>query len=255
MRSALRTFALPLLLAATCCFVPRAFAQSDTTRTATPPPSEPTTTEPLPAGITHLSAGYLAGSFPTGDWGKIAGFGLALDGADVIRKGNKAIGVRSSLGLLYNFSRTVDIPGSQLAANDQLSIETKNWSLFFGIGPEFSAPNKQVTPFVFGTVGFDTYWTGSTLAGTAGGSAYEAKHGDSRIAFAWAAGFGFRRQIAEGYQMELSAEYRSGADHQYLRPEDVTSGPGGVVANRTGHTSDQFIIRLGTVLSGPFSLD
>ena len=256
MRSARLPLALAALLAATLAVAPRAFAQSDTTQTQAPPPSQPTptTTEPA-AGLQHLSAGYLAGSFPTGDWGKIAGFGLALDGADVIRTGGKSLGIRSSLGLLYNFSRTVDIPGSQLATNDKLSLETKNWSLFFGIGPEFSAPNKDLTPFVFGTVGFDTYWTGSTLSGTAGGTAYEAEHGDSRIAFAWAAGFGFRRQISTGYQMELSAEYRSGSDHQYLRPEDVTSGAGGVTANRSGHTSDQIIIRLGTVLSGPWVND
>ncbi len=257
MRSVRLPLALAAVMAATLALASSASAQTDSTQAQVPPPSQPattTTTEPAP-GLQHLSAGYLAGSFPTGDWGKIAGFGLALDGADVIRAGGKAMGIRSSMGLLYNFSRTVDIPSAQLAPNDKLSLETKNWSLFFGIGPEFSAPNKEVTPFVFGTVGFDTYWTGSTLSGTAGGSAYEAEHGDSRISFAWAAGFGFRRQISTGYQMELSAEYRSGSDHQYLRPEDVTSGAGGVTASRSGHTSDQIIIRLGTVLSGPWTKD
>src|SRR5262245_60630803 len=69
------------------------------------------------AGVTHASAqmrqlagGYLAGSFPMGDWGKIAGFGMALDGTDVVRKPGKALAMRSSLSLLYNFSRTVDVP-------------------------------------------------------------------------------------------------------------------------------------------------
>ena len=247
-RSSLAVFAV---VSATFLFTSPVSAQVDTTTAAPKPaPAPAPAPAPMPEGITHLSGGYLVGSFPTGDWGKIAGFGLALDGADVVKKPGKKIGLRSSLGVLYNFSRTVDVPSANLAANDNLSIETKNWSLFFGLGPEFSMPNRNMTPFVFGTVGFDTYWTSSQLAGTANGSSYSAEHGDSRLAFAWAAGVGFRRQAGAGFQMELSAEYRSGSDHQYLRPEDVTSGAGGVVANRTGHTSDQFIVRFGTVLGG-----
>ncbi len=236
-----------VLTSAVLAFVSPASAQVDSSKVATTPevvvPVEP-------KGMQHLAGGYLVGSFPQGDWGKIAGFGLAADGSDVVRAAGKSLGIRSSMGLLYNFSRTVDVPGSNLGANDKLSIETKNWSLFFGIGPELSMPNQNVTPFIFGTVGFDTYWTGSELSGTAGGSAYSAQHGDSRIAFAWGAGFGIRRQLAPGYQMELSAEYRSGTDHQYLRPEDVTSSGGVVTADRTAHKSDQILIRLGTVLGG-----
>src|SRR5262249_15467415 len=193
---------------------------------------------------------YLVGSFPTGDWGKIAGFGLALDGANVTRPHGKPFGLRSNLGLLYNFSRTVDVPAANVGASDKLSIETKNWSLFFGLGPEFSMPNKDVTPFVFGTVGFDTYWTKSELAGTALGTAYSAKHGDSRIAFAWSGGVGVRRKVAPGYHMELSAEYRSGIRHDFLLPEDVSVSGGAVDARRDSHTSDQIPIRLGTVLGG-----
>jgi len=237
--------AFTLFASAFACAAP-VHAQVDSSHVATPPADGAAA---VPMGIQHLAGGYVVGSFPQGDWGQIAGFGLALDGSDVVRKPGKAIGVRSSMGLLYNFSRTVDVPASSLGANDKLSIETKNWSLFFGIGPELALSNKDVTPFIFGTVGFDTYWTSSTLAGTAGGSAYSAEHGDSRMSFAWAAGVGIRRQLAPGYQMELSAEYRSGSDHQYLRPEDVSAAGGVVTADRTGHKSDQILIRLGTVLA------
>jgi len=236
-------FALALAAAA-LAFASTASAQVDSSHVAT----SPEVVEPPSVGTQHLAGGYVVGSFPQGDWGQIAGFGLALDGSDVIKKPGKTFGIRSSMGLLYNFSRTVDVPTSQLGANDNLDIETKNWSLFFGIGPELVLSNKEVSPFIFGTVGFDTYWTSSTLSGTAGGSSYSAEHGDSRIAFAWAAGLGFRRKVGPGYQMELSAEYRSGTDHQYLRPEDVTSSGGSVTANRTSHSSDQILIRLGTVL-------
>ena len=208
------------------------------------------TTYAAPSGMVHAVGGYLVGSFPTGDWGEIAGFGIGLDGADVYRKMDKAFGVRSSFGVLYNFSRTVDIPAANVGVNDKLNLETKNWSLFFGLGPELSIPNKSATPFVFGTVGFDTYWTSSTLSGTAAGSSYSAEHGDSRISFAWSAGLGFRRRVMPGYGVELSAEYRSGSDHQYLLPKDVRVTGGAVVANRESHVSDQIIIRLGSLLSG-----
>jgi len=199
--------------------------------------------------LKQLAAGYFLGSFPTGDWGKTAGFGFGLDGTDVIqRRAGSPFAIRSSLGLLYNFSRTVDVPSANVGPNDKLTIETKNWSLLFGLGPEWSARNKEVTPFIYGTAGFDTYWTKSELAGTAVGLPYSAEHGDSRIAFAWAAGLGLRRQLTPGKSAELSAEYRSGVTHEFLRPEDVKVINGGVVANRTSHTSDQILIRLGTVL-------
>lgn len=206
-------------------------------------------TTPAPADIQHLAGGYVVGSFPTGDWGEIAGFGLALDATDVVKRDtDKWFSVRSSFGLLYNFSRTVDVPAANLGPTDRLTIETKNWSLLFGIGPELSAPNQTVTPFVFGTAGFDTYWTSSELAGTAVGLPYAAEHGDSRIAFAWGAGAGIRREVGEGRMTELSFEYRSGSPHQFLLPTDVNVSGGGVQADRREHRSDQYLIRLGVVL-------
>ena len=201
-----------------------------------------------PAKIQQLAGGYLVGSFPTGDWGKVAGFGVALDGTDVLKRNtDKWFSVRSSFGLLYNFSRTVDVPSQNVGPNDHLTIETKNWSLLFGIGPEFSAPNKTVTPFVFGTAGFDTYWTSSELSGTASSSAYSAQHGDSRLSFAWGAGGGIRREVVKGSMTELSVEYRSGVSHFYLLPDDVRVTGGAVIAARNEHTSDQIILRIGTV--------
>jgi len=242
MRHARSTFAA-MLVALITAAAP-AFAQSDSTKTA-PPPAPPA----AHAGpIEYLGGGYFVGSFPMGDWGKIAGFGLGLDGTTVTRKPGRKFALRSNMGLLYNFSRTVDVPASNLSSpNDKLTIETKNWSVFFGLGPEFSMPNKDVSPFIFGTVGFDTYWTKSELAGTAFGAPYSANHGDNRIAFAWSGGLGIRKKIGPAYHTELSAEYRSGIRHDFLLPEDVNTTGGTVNAKRDSHTSDQIIVRLGTV--------
>jgi len=231
-----------LALAALFTAASPALAQTDSTKSAPPRPMDSAA-----RSIEYLGGGYFVGSFPMGDWGKIAGFGLALDGTTVTRKPGKKFALRSNMGLLYNFSRTVDVPAGNVGANDKLSIETKNWSVFFGLGPEFSMPNKDMAPFVFGTVGFDTYWTGSTLSGTANGLSYSANHGDNRIAFAWSAGLGFRRRIAPGHLGELSAEYRSGIRHDFLLPDDVHSTAAGVTANRDSHTSDQILVRFGTV--------
>jgi hypothetical protein len=201
------------------------------------------------AQVKQLAGGYMVGGFPMGDWGKIAGFGLALDGNDIIQhKANKPVSIRTNLGILYNFSRTVDVPQANMGANDKLDIETKNWSLLFGVGPEFSKPSDNISPFIFGTVGFDTYWTSSTLSGVANAVSYSAEHGDSRIAFAWSAGLGLRRVVTSASMVELSAEYRSGTEHHFLLPDDVHVSGGTVTADRASHTSDQILIRLGTVL-------
>ena len=202
---------------------------------------------PASAQIKQMAGGYLMGSFPMGDWGKIAGFGLALDGTDVIRKPQKALAWRVSSGVLYNFSRTEGVPQSNIGANDKLDLETKNWSLLFGLGPEFSKPGP-VSPFLNGTVGFDTYWTSSTLSGTVGGLPHSSEHGDSRIAFAWAAGAGVRRQVMPGHMGELSVEYRSGIEHKFILPGDVKTSGTTVYTNRDSRTSDQILVRFGTVL-------
>jgi hypothetical protein len=241
MRTVRACLALLLVTVASFIAAAPAAAQSDSTSTTG------STTAAKSGAYTYLAGGYLAGSFPMGDWGKIAGFGLALDGADVVKPHGRPFGLRSNLGLLYNFSRTVDVPAGNLGPSDALSIETKSWGVFFGLGPEFSVPNKDVSPFLFGTVGFDTYWTKSELAGTVSGAPYSAKHGDNRIAFAWSGGLGLRKKAGTGYGVELSAEYRSGIRHDFLLPEDVRVSGGAVVANRESHTSDQIIVRLGSV--------
>lgn len=205
---------------------------------------------PATAQVEHQAGGYVIGSFPMGDWGEVAGFGLALDGTDIIRMGpEKPLAWRLSSGLLYNFSRTASVPPANIGPNDRLDLETKNWSLLFGIGPELGKREGPIRPFIYGTAGFDTYWTSSTLSGTVGGLPYSAEHGDSRIAFAWAAGGGLRRQITEGIQGELSVEYRSGTAHKFVLPGEVTTSGTAVFADRASRSSDQILVRLGTVLS------
>jgi opacity protein-like surface antigen len=202
---------------------------------------------PASAQYRHLAGGYLQGAFPMGDWGEIAGFGLAVEATDVVQKADKPLAWRLSTGLLYNFSRTVGVPQSNLTGNSKLDLETKNWSLTFGIGPELAKPGP-VSPFVYATAGFDTYWTSSTLSGTAGGSPYESEHGDSRISFAWAAGAGIRRTVMAGNMAELSVEYRSGITHKFLLPGEITNSGTAVNTSRDSHASDQILVRLGTVL-------
>jgi hypothetical protein len=205
---------------------------------------------PASAQLEHQAGGYLIGSFPSGDWGKIAGFGVGLDATDIVRFGpNKPFAWRLSTGLLYNFSRTETVPPENLSPNSLLELETKNWSLTFGIGPELAKRGGPIVPFIYGTGGFDTYWTSSTLSGTAGGSPYETKHGDSRITFAWAVGAGLRRQVAEGYQGELSVEWRSALAHKFLLPDEVTGSGSTVFTDRASRQSDQIIVRIGTVFA------
>jgi len=205
---------------------------------------------PAAAQSEWSTGGYLLGSFPMNDWGKVAGFGTGLDATDILRFGQeKPFAWRLSTGVIYNFARTEDVPPANLLPTSKLELETKNWSLLFGIGPEIGKRTGEVQPFIYGTAGFDTYWTQSTLSGTAGGLPYESDHGDSRLSFAWAGGFGVRRVVSQGYRGEISLEYRSGSTHKFLIPDEVTEDLGGVHTHRDGHTSDQLILRVGTVFA------
>jgi hypothetical protein len=195
---------------------------------------------------------YVVTTFPTGDWGEIAGLGFGLDGTSYFRPdATRLLNLRSSFGLAYNFGRTVDVPSANLSTGDRLELETSNTGLWFGIGPELGRAQGDFRGFVFGTVGLNVHWTNSKLSGTAGGQPYSANVGHSGTVFAWSAGFGFRKSMGgvPGGRLELSAEYRSGVDFKYVVPDEVTSSGGTVFWDRTGHNADQIIVRLGTVLT------
>lgn len=198
---------------------------------------------------TYLAGGYTVAGFPLGDWGEIAGFALGINATNLTYlKPDKPLAIHSDFGFLYNFSRTQGVPQSNLGPNSKLDLETKNGTLFFGIGPELGKVSGPVNPFVFGTVGFNTYWTSSNLTGTAGGTPYSARFGDSRIAFAWAAGGGIRKKVSSHETVELSAEYRSGEGHMYVLPGEITNTGAAVNVTRKARTTNQLIVKLGTVI-------
>jgi len=197
----------------------------------------------------YLAGGYTVAGFPLGDWGEIAGFALGIDATNLTYlKPEKPLAIHSNFGFIYNFSRTQGVPQANLPANSKLDLETKNGTLYFGVGPELGKVSGPVNPFIFGTVGFNTYWTSSNLSGTAGGTPYSAKFGDSRIAFAWAAGAGIRKKVSKHETVELSAEYRSGEGHMYVLPGEITTSGSTVNVTRKARTTDQLIVKLGTVL-------
>lgn len=198
----------------------------------------------------YLEGGYLVGGFPTGDWSKVAGAAMGLEGTNIVRlDASQLIAFRSTLGWAYNFSRTVDVSSSNLAPGDQLAIQTSNNTLYFGIGPELSKPSGPARGFVYATVGFNTNWTNGGLDGTVSGNRYSANVGATSTVFAWSVGGGLRKVMkgVPGGKIELSAEYRSGTGHNYLLPDDVRSSGGNVAWDRKGHVQDQVLVRLGTV--------
>jgi opacity protein-like surface antigen len=198
---------------------------------------------------TIMGGGYTLADFPMGDWGEVAGFGMGFDGSTLVhRQTSKPVSARTNFGVLYNFSRTQEVPSANLTPGSALELETKNTSIFFGIGPEFARIGDAASPFIFGTVGFQTYWSSSDLQGTAGGLPYHSSHGDSRISFAWTAGLGVRRALGAGKLGELSVEYRAGGDHKYVLPDEVTAVGPVVTAERKSRSSDQIVLRFGTVL-------
>jgi hypothetical protein len=201
------------------------------------------------AQIELTEGGYIVFGFPSGDWGDVAGFSMGFDGTNITRPDpEKQFAVRSSLGWAFNFSKTVDVPQANTGAND-LTLQTSNNTLWFGIGPEFGNAKGATRPFVFGTAGFDVYWTNSKLLGTVANQKYEANVGSTSTVFAWSAGAGLRKDMkkAPGGKVELSAEYRSGIGHKYVVPGEVTSSGSTVVWDRTSHNADQILVRFGTV--------
>lgn len=201
------------------------------------------------AQIEFTEGGYIVFGFPTGDWGDVAGFSMGLDGTNITRPDpDKPFAVRSSMGWAFNFSNTVDVPQANAGSND-LTLQTSNNSLWFGIGPELGNAQGPTRPFVFATAGFNVYWTNSKLLGTVANQKYEANVGGTSTVFAWSVGAGLRKEMkqAPGGKVELSAEYHSGIGHKYVHPDEVTSSGSSVVWDRKTHNADEILVRFGTV--------
>lgn len=211
----------------------------------------------LTTGVAHASGsaaagGYLSGSFPSGDWGKVAGFGLGLDNATIVFPSpNSAFGLRQGSSLIYNFNRTIDVPSANLDTNTSLQIETANTSFWLGTGPALCKRSGDMRPFVYGTVGVAFNWIDSHLTGNVQGAGYDATVGQTSTTFVWTVGAGLSKPMksAPGGRVELSAEYRVGIDQDYLLPDAVTSSGSNVTWHRTHQDAEQIVVRLG-ILGG-----
>lgn len=204
------------------------------------------------AGASAEAGGYFSGSFPTGDWGQVAGFGIGLENSmTVFPDSTKSFGIRQGGSLIYNFGSNVDVPSANLDANTSLQIETAKTSLWLGIGPAFSKHTGNVRPFLYGTIGVAFNWIDSHLKGSVQGASYDATVGQTSTTFAWTAGAGLSKAMPSlpGGRLELSAEYRSCIDQDYLLPAAVTSSGSNVSWKRTPQNADEIIVRLG-ILTG-----
>lgn len=194
--------------------------------------------------------GYVVGEFPSGDWADVAGAGLGLDGTTVVHTSpSRPFAARSEFGIGWNFTRTVPVPQSNVGPLTTLELETSDFSLWLGLGPEFSKAEGSVVPFIFGTIGLNVNWMNQSLSGTVNALNYDANVGAAGTVFAWSAGGGIRKMMPNvpGGRVELSAEYRSGMDFKYVVPDEVKESTGSVFWDRTKHNQDQILVRLGTV--------
>ena len=202
------------------------------------------------AGASADAAGYFSGSFPTGDWGEVAGFGIGLENSTTIfPDSEKPLGLRSGSSFIYHFSRNVDVPAANLDPSTTLHTETANTSWWLGIGPQLCRQSGNMRPFVYGTIGLNISWIDSHLKGDVNGAGYDATVGQTSTSFAWTAGFGISKEASAvpGGRLELSVEYRSFVDQNYLLPGEVTSSGSTVSWDRTKHNADQIVVRLGIV--------
>lgn len=197
-----------------------------------------------------LVGGYTDVSFPTGDWGEVAGFGLGLENVGaVFPDSTRPFGIRQGSSLIYNFKRTVDVPSANLDTGTSLRSETSNTSLWFGIGPELRKHTGNARPFIYGSVGVAFNWINSHLKGNVQGADYDATVGQTSTTFAWTAGAGISKAVSSvpGGRLALSVEYRSCVDMHYMIPGDVTSSGSSVSWDRTKQNADQIIARIGIV--------
>ncbi|MFQ5705074.1 MAG: hypothetical protein ACE5HT_13770 [Gemmatimonadales bacterium] len=139
--------------------------------------------------------------------------GLRFDGSWVL------YGHESFVAPLSNTIRRVGV-----------DVDTDNFIVHLGTGPQFTFGSGPVRPYVYGTVGFSYFATVSSVSGTASFGDFASSTNFDDLTFATTGGGGLLLRLSNGehpVSLDLSAQTTYNGEAEYLRR-------GGIVENRNG---------------------
>ena len=102
-----------------------------------------------------------------------------------------------------------------------MDVNTDNFIVDFGVGPQFTLGRGPVRPYVFGTAGFSYFATVSHLDGVDGGPDFAHTTNFDDVTYALTGGGGFLVSVSRRVALDMSAQWTFNDDVEYLTEGDI----------------------------------
>jgi hypothetical protein len=102
-----------------------------------------------------------------------------------------------------------------------VDVETENFIVDFGVGPQFTFGRGPVRPYVYGTAGFSYFATVSSLDGMDGGPDFAHTTNFDDITYALTGGGGLLMSISSRVAIDMSAQWTFNDEVDYLTRGDI----------------------------------
>jgi hypothetical protein len=149
------------------------------------------------------------------DWGG----GVGLYGLVNVDR-NRHVGVRFDGSLVIYGHERFTTPLSATVRRVLVDVNTDNFIVSFGVGPQITMGSGPVRPYLYGTAGFAYFATVSSVSGTADGGAFANTTNFDDVTMALTAGGGLLLRVSRGrhpVSLDLSAQSTYHGETEYLR--------------------------------------
>lgn len=173
----------------------------------------------LPKGLIGFN-GSLAR--PTGefrdfvDWGG----GLGLYGVVNVDRRNQ-IGLRMGTSLVVYGHESYPSQISPSIGRIWVDVNTENFIVDFGVGPQITLGRGPMRPYLYGTAGFSYFATVSSLDGFDGGPDFAHTTNFDDLTYALTGGGGFLVDLSRKVAIDMSAQWTLNGEVDYLTEGDI----------------------------------
>lgn len=110
-----------------------------------------------------------------------------------------------------------------------VDVNTDNFIVDFGVGPQFTFGRGPMRPYAFGTAGFSYFATVSSLDGVDGGPHFAETTNFDDITYALTGGGGILLDLSRKVAMDFSAQWTLNGEVDYLTRGDVVDNSDGSI--------------------------
>ena len=143
---------------------------------------------------------------------------------------------RNQIGLRFGGSLVVygheSYPAQLLPSTGRIwvDVNTDNFIVDFGVGPQITFGRGPVRTYVYGTAGFSYFATVSSLDGADGGPDFAHTTNFDDITYALTGGGGILFSLSRAVSLDLSTQWTLNGDVEYLTRGDIIEYHDGSIA-------------------------